>query len=80
MSATGENPPGCCMLIVCSIKDRSSSAGHRCMYDFELLALLLGKAGFQSVIRAGFREGADPALLVDTASRAIELLYVEAIR
>ena len=61
-------------------QDRSSPAGHRCMYDFELLALLLGEAGFQSVIRARFREGADPALLVDTESRAIESLYVEAIR
>jgi predicted SAM-dependent methyltransferase len=61
-------------------QDRTSAAGHRCMYDFELLRLILTEAGFQSVERATFRQGIDAALLVDSESRAIESLYVEAVR
>jgi predicted SAM-dependent methyltransferase len=61
-------------------QDRSSAAGHRCMYDNELVSLLLGEAGFQTVRRVGFREGMDPVLLVDTEARAVESLYVEATR
>ena len=61
-------------------QDRSSAAGHRCMYDFELLALTLEDAGFHSIIRTAFGRGRDPVLLIDTKDRAIESLYVEAIR
>ncbi len=61
-------------------QDRSSPGGHRCMYDFELLQLVLGEAGFDSVTRVACRRGLVPALLVDSESRELESLYVEAIR
>ena len=60
--------------------DRDSPAGHRCLFDFALLAELLGSVGFTAIARCGFREGRDPKLLIDSPGRRIESLYVEAVR
>ena len=51
---------------------------HRFIYDFETMAQLLRNAGFVNVAEAQFRQGSDPKLLVDLASREDESLYVEA--
>lgn len=60
--------------------DRDSPAGHRCLFDFALLAELLGSVGFTEVTRCSFRAGRDPKLLIDSPGRQIESLYVEAVR
>lgn len=54
--------------------------GHRFIYDFETLALVLRRAGFQEVDRCSFAIGREPRLLIDTPARAVESLYVEALR
>ncbi|MFT3884100.1 MAG: hypothetical protein QM724_01340 [Flavobacteriales bacterium] len=53
---------------------------HTFLFDFETLALFLREAGFRAVHRRRFREGQDPALLVDRAERADESMYVEAVK
>lgn len=60
-------------------QDRHAPAGHRTMFDFELLRRLLEQAGFTAIVRAGFRTGRDPVLLVDSDARRSESLYVEAV-
>lgn len=60
-------------------QDRDSPAGHRTMFDFNLLRTLLEDAGFGGVQRAGFRQGRDTVLLVDSEVRRVESLYVEAV-
>jgi len=60
--------------------DRDSLAGHRCMFDYSLLSEILCKAGFSDVKRRCFGEGRDRMLLIDTPSRRIESMYVEAAR
>ncbi len=60
--------------------DRDSPAGHRCMFDYSLLSEILYLAGFCDVNRCCFGEGRDPMLLIDTPSRRIESMYVEAGR
>jgi predicted SAM-dependent methyltransferase len=59
-------------------QDRDSPSGHRFMYDFQLLKLLLHRLGFASARKVNFREGRDPILLIDSESRRSESLYVEA--
>jgi predicted SAM-dependent methyltransferase len=59
-------------------QDRDSPHGHRFIYDFHFLDQLLRYCGFTSVTQRSFRDGADPALLIDSESRAVESLYVEA--
>jgi hypothetical protein len=61
-------------------QDRDSPAGHRAMYDEELLGLVLRKAGFVDVKRQAFRQGQMNDLLLDTPSRECESLYMEARR
>jgi len=61
-------------------QDRDSMAGHRAMYDEQLLGMLLQKAGFVDVERKAFMKGSVEALLLDTASRECESLYMEARR
>jgi predicted SAM-dependent methyltransferase len=61
-------------------QDRDSPAGHRAMYDEELLGLVLRKAGFVDVRRRAFRQGQLNDLLLDTPSRECESLYMEARR
>jgi len=59
-------------------QDRDSPAGHRVMFDFALLALLLRRAGFERIVKEEFRSGRDPVLLIDAPERRVESLYVEA--
>jgi predicted SAM-dependent methyltransferase len=59
-------------------QDRDSPHGHRVMFDFQLLDLLLRRAGFDAITRTRFREGRDLTLLVESEARAVESLYVEA--
>jgi len=59
-------------------QDRESPFGHRTMYDFQLLRQVLVAAGFGTVVQREFAQGADSRLLIDTPSRQVESLYVEA--
>jgi len=59
-------------------QDRDSPYGHRTMFDFALLELLLRRVGFAIAKRVRFREGRDPVLLIDSEVRVVESLYVEA--
>jgi predicted SAM-dependent methyltransferase len=52
--------------------------GHQFIYDFETFRIMLQKAGFKDIKKEKYREGRNPALLVDTDWRAVESLYVEA--
>jgi predicted SAM-dependent methyltransferase len=52
--------------------------GHRFIYDFHTVKKLLEKAGFKDIKKKSFSQGRDKHLLIDTESRAIESLYVEA--
>ncbi len=61
-------------------QDRESLFGHRHMYDFALLRLMLEHCGYAAVSRRRFGEGTDPRLLIDTLARECESLYVEAQR
>jgi predicted SAM-dependent methyltransferase len=54
--------------------------GHRTLIDFETLELHLREVGFREIRRTTFREGRDPALLLDQGSRMPESLYVEAVK
>ena len=56
------------------------SHGHLFIYDFETFALLLEHAGFKEIRKRKFREGNDERLLIDKPERAVESLYVEAIK
>jgi predicted SAM-dependent methyltransferase len=59
-------------------QDRDSDHGHRFIYDFHFLAQLLHYCGFVSVTRQSFGVGREPAVVVDSESRAVESLYMEA--
>lgn len=59
-------------------QDRESPAGHRQMFDFELLNASLDAAGYVNISRSDFQQGRDPTLLIDTPRRRVESLYVEA--
>lgn len=61
-------------------QDRESPAGHRTMYDEELLGLSLHKAGFTDVQRRAFKQGECSELLLDTPVRECESIYMEARR
>ena len=52
--------------------------GHLFIYDFDTLAKMLHKHGFQDVRKEQFLRGRDPRLLIDMEWRAVESLYVEA--
>lgn len=52
--------------------------GHLFIYDFDTLRQLLEKHGFIDIRKERYKSGRDPHLLVDTESRAVESLYVEA--
>jgi SAM-dependent methyltransferase len=60
-------------------QDRDQLAGHWFIYDFDFLSRLLLRCGFSHTMRASYMHGHDDNLLIDTQSRAIESLYVEAI-
>jgi predicted SAM-dependent methyltransferase len=52
--------------------------GHQFIYDFATMAEMLKKVGFVKIAKVGFGCGSDPRLILDTPSRAVESLYVEA--
>jgi predicted SAM-dependent methyltransferase len=52
--------------------------GHQFIYDFSTMAAMLEKVGFVEVNKKRLGDGANPSLILDTPSRAIESLYVEA--
>ena len=56
--------------------------GHRSCWDFETMKHFLERAGFTEIRHVGFRQGSDPALLLDRADpeRTMLSLYVEARR
>jgi predicted SAM-dependent methyltransferase len=54
--------------------------GHRFIYDFATMAKVLEQAGFRQIEKHSFRQGGDPHLLVDDESRAVESLYVTALK
>src|ERR1700722_13627304 len=56
------------------------SHDHLFIYDFETMALLLGKVGFRDIKKESYGTGRDGRLLIDQAHRAVESLYVEATR
>jgi predicted SAM-dependent methyltransferase len=60
-------------------QDRDKLAGHWFIYDFNFLSRLLLHCGFSQTMRASFMEGGDNNLLIDSPSRAIESLYIEAV-
>lgn len=55
-------------------------SGHRFIHDRTSLSALLAAVGFANIRRYAFGTGADKRLLIDTAGRASESLYVEATR
>jgi predicted SAM-dependent methyltransferase len=54
------------------------SHGHLFIHDFDILRQLLELNQFVDVKRESYGVGRDPKLLIDTASREVESLYVEA--
>lgn len=54
--------------------------GHRYCYDASLLTMMLKRVGFREVKKVDFREGAMDELLIDTPSRRVESLYLEAYK
>ena len=52
--------------------------GHLYAYDAQTMCALLLQAKFKEPGKTKFMEGRDPQLLVDSPSREIESLYVEA--
>lgn len=60
------------------VEDKKSYyARHKYMYDFDMLKLLLEKAGFKHVMRCAYQEGKTPDLYT-LDNRADETLFVEA--
>lgn len=59
-------------------QDRESPFGHRTMFDFQMLELLLRECRFTRCIQRAFGVGTDPRLLLDTPDRQCESLYAEA--
>jgi predicted SAM-dependent methyltransferase len=54
--------------------------GHQFIYDFHTLQAMLEHVGFAEITKHRYGEGKDPALLFDNPERAVESLYIEAIK
>ena len=52
--------------------------GHLFAYDAETLTMLLKNAGFTNIKKESYMQGRTDSLLIDTESRKIESLYIEA--
>src|SRR5262249_2376228 len=63
---------------VMSVNRIFRSHGHQFIYDFPTMAVMLKKAGFINIAKVYFGHGANQSLILDTPSRAVESLYVEA--
>ena len=59
-------------------QDRESLFGHRVIFDFAFLREVLLEADFSRIVKTQYRDGACPTLLVESESRRVESLYVEA--
>ena len=54
--------------------------GHQFLYDWHMLSALMNRHGFTAISRCAFQQGEDERLLIDTAKRAHESLYLEAVK
>ena len=54
--------------------------GHKFIYDFETVNIILNDIGFKSVNKNNFKSGRDPKLLNDSEWRLNESFYLEAIK
>jgi predicted SAM-dependent methyltransferase len=54
--------------------------GHQFIYDFTTVEIILKDIGFKTITKETFNHGKDHMLLRDSEYRAIESLYVEAIK
>jgi len=54
--------------------------GHQFIYDFETVNYILKEIGFKKISKEKYNLGNDRFLLRDTEHRAIESLYVEAVK
>jgi predicted SAM-dependent methyltransferase len=52
--------------------------GHKFIYDFATLKIILEEAGFKNITKTCFNEGSNKDLLLDSKERELESLYVEA--
>ena len=62
---------------IMSINSVFRDHGHLYAYDFDCLALMLKKAGFELISKECFMKGRDPILLIDSEYRKVESLYIE---
>jgi predicted SAM-dependent methyltransferase len=75
--AEGERQSGVYSPIV-SVNRIFRDHGHLFIYDFDMFRQLLAKAGFVDIRKETYQQGRDPQLLLDSESRAVESLYIEA--
>lgn len=54
--------------------------GHQYAWDFRTIEIHLAEAGFVHIRKLKYMEGRESKLLIDIESRAIESLYVEAVK
>ncbi len=54
--------------------------GHKFIFDFETINIVLKQAGFKNIKKEKYNIGRDGNLLIDTDWREIESLYVEATK
>ena len=54
--------------------------GHLYAYDFDCLSLMLKESGFVDIRKEHYKVGRAKDLLIDSESRKIESLYIEAIK
>jgi predicted SAM-dependent methyltransferase len=78
MPYAGDDPIGGIYTPMLSINRIFRGHGHQFIYDFATLSGMLSQAGFIDIGRRRFGESRDQRLLLDSAERAIESLYVEA--
>jgi len=53
---------------------------HLYAYDFDCLSLMLRQTGFERISKENYRNGSDDILLIDSETRKIESVYVEAVK
>lgn len=63
---------------ILSVNHIFRSHGHQFIYDFDMIKRLLLKHDFVNIKKESFQSGRDKKMLIDTQSRAVESLYVEA--
>jgi predicted SAM-dependent methyltransferase len=51
---------------------------HKFIYDMDAMKLVLANSGYDQIKKCSFGSGSDKKLLIDSPSRAVESLYVEA--